>query len=476
MIYLGLNISYKSIMKLRNIFVFFIAAIFLSFTVTGVCADTATATTATTISFSDVDASTAEGAAIYKLANAGIVNGHGDGTFAPKSGITRAELCKMVNLIYKYTQPDTVQFSDVTQNDWFANHVLIAKKAGYIKGYDDGTFRGQKNITRQEFCAIICRVNSFYDLSAMGIAVNITDTVDEWALKDVKTVISNNIMKLEEGGKFRATEAITRGEVASVLANFVQTATTTPSISGSIGGGSTGGSGSSSSGSSGGSSSGGSGSGSSGSSGGSSSGSSGNDSTGSGSTGGSIGDNTGSGDTTGGSTGDNAGNGDTTGGSAGDNTGSGDSTGGSTGDNTGSGDSTGGSTGGDTDDRTEEEQPEVDYTEQNEEVVAQLTTAKTELKNNRSLFTKPQREIIDIMINVLDSVINDKAEYLISTETVYDKYADEIVEALDKYGEFDENGRSSFVSKISQLNSEVFNFLEDFFGLDFSDVEEELQS
>ena len=90
-----------------------------------------------TVKFSDVDANTLEGQAIYKLANAGIVNGNGDGTFAPNSGLTRAELCKMINLVFGYREADTVQFNDVKPEDWFAPYVLIAKKAGYINGYEE---------------------------------------------------------------------------------------------------------------------------------------------------------------------------------------------------------------------------------------------------------------------------------------------------------------------------------------------------
>ena len=156
----------------------------------------------TDITFSDVDAATADGAAIYKLAKAGIVSGNGDGTFAPASGLTRAELCKMINLVFGYTEADTVQFNDVTADDWFASYVLVAKKAGYITGYEDGSFRGNNNITREEFCAILCRVASVLDL---GMGANISDEVSDWALPYVTKVVTNSLMKLEDGNKFRAT-------------------------------------------------------------------------------------------------------------------------------------------------------------------------------------------------------------------------------------------------------------------------------
>ena len=107
------------------------------------------------ISFTDIDPDTDSGKAIMKLANAGIINGNGDGTFAPKRCVTRAELCKMINNIKNFTEEDETGFSDVTTDKWYYSHVKIAKKAGYINGFEDGTFRGDQYVTREQACAIL---------------------------------------------------------------------------------------------------------------------------------------------------------------------------------------------------------------------------------------------------------------------------------------------------------------------------------
>jgi len=174
--------------------------------------------TAEKISFIDVNPETETGKAIMKLAEAGIVNGNGDGTFTPKRCVTRAELCKMINNIKKYTEEDSTSFSDVTTDKWYYSHVKIAKKAGYINGFEDGTFRGEEYVTREQACAILVRVLGLYDL---GLPVTISDAVSPWAENYVKTVVSNTLMKLEEGNLFRATEAMTREELSVPLANFV---------------------------------------------------------------------------------------------------------------------------------------------------------------------------------------------------------------------------------------------------------------
>ena len=145
----------------------------------------------TQVSFSDVDANSMQGKAINILAAAGIVSGNGDGTFAPNRGVSRAELCKMVNNIYGYTQEDETGFSDVTPDKWYYSHVKIAKKAGYINGFEDGTFRGDSPVTREQACAIVVRVAGIYDL---GIPVTIADPVSPWAEGYVKTIIANQLI------------------------------------------------------------------------------------------------------------------------------------------------------------------------------------------------------------------------------------------------------------------------------------------
>lgn len=158
--------------------------------------------------------------AVYKLADAGIVGGYENGTFRPNNQLTRAELCKIVNLIFEFTTPATSNFADVKDTDWFYGHVLVAKQAGYINGFENNTFRGNANLTREQTCAIISRITKL-ELKSSNIVIS--DKVSDWAKNDVLKVISNGIIPLEENGIFRATENITRAELCMALASYVNT-------------------------------------------------------------------------------------------------------------------------------------------------------------------------------------------------------------------------------------------------------------
>ena len=136
------------------------------------------------VTFSDI----ADGAwyipAVTAMSEAGVINGYEDGTFKPDNKITRAEFVTMLmqsRNIEKYTE---LPFSDVSSELWSADYIYSAYKAGYIDGYDDGTFRPDSPITRAEAVKII---NKALDRTDFNNATNpFSDVLGEhWAYKQI---------------------------------------------------------------------------------------------------------------------------------------------------------------------------------------------------------------------------------------------------------------------------------------------------
>ncbi len=172
----------------------------------------------TATGFTDVAPDAPYVAAIKKLVEYGIIAGYPDGTFKPEGEVTRAEMCKMINLALGYSDiAGAAGFPDVLYTNWYYTYALAAQKQGYVEGYDDGTFRGSNNITRQEVCAILNRLLKPMNL---GIPVVISDTVSNWARPHVELIVQNFIMPLEANNTFRATENLKRHELATVLSNM----------------------------------------------------------------------------------------------------------------------------------------------------------------------------------------------------------------------------------------------------------------
>ena len=177
--------------------------------------------------FEDIDITTQTGKNILKLYNAGILAGYNENgklVFKPEGNITRAELSRIFNGVFKYS-PSAEQLAavkDFSDNSdpaaWYYNDVRIAQVAGYINGFEDNTFRAKENFTRQQACVVIDLITGVdkYDSSLV-----ITDEVSEWADRYVNYAVTAGLFPLEENNTFRATQNITRAEVCNLLEIFV---------------------------------------------------------------------------------------------------------------------------------------------------------------------------------------------------------------------------------------------------------------
>ncbi len=97
---------------------------------------------------------------INYLVSKGVVEGFPDGTFKPETAVTREQFAKMICIAkgLKEYKPATPTFKDVASSRWSYGFVEAAVKAGYIKGYTDGTFKPANSITRQELAVLGVRV------------------------------------------------------------------------------------------------------------------------------------------------------------------------------------------------------------------------------------------------------------------------------------------------------------------------------
>ncbi|MGI5873610.1 MAG: Spy0128 family protein [Bacillota bacterium] len=107
--------------------------------------------------YSDVAAASWFNNAVSTLTKGAILNGYGDGTFAPNKPITRAEFATMAIRFFKDESENEDAFSDVSGH-WAERNVQRASAQGLINGYPDGTFKPDQRITRAEAMTIVNRV------------------------------------------------------------------------------------------------------------------------------------------------------------------------------------------------------------------------------------------------------------------------------------------------------------------------------
>lgn len=100
----------------------------------------------------------------------GIIKGYEDGTIQPKKVITRGEMVAIiVRMLGIQVEGAKASFADVDESLWSAPYISAAAELGFVNGYEDGTFKPDRNITRAEAFTIYHRVLKFVDaLKAAG--------------------------------------------------------------------------------------------------------------------------------------------------------------------------------------------------------------------------------------------------------------------------------------------------------------------
>ena len=85
-----------------------------------------------------------------------VLNGYEDGTFRPAKSVTRAELTVLVMLEHtnRIFAPQRC-FADVAVTDWFSPYVCGARELGLITGYPDNRFAPTETVTYAEALTLI---------------------------------------------------------------------------------------------------------------------------------------------------------------------------------------------------------------------------------------------------------------------------------------------------------------------------------
>lgn len=140
--------------------------------------------------------------------------GRSDGSFAPDSGMTRAEVAMMFyRLLRNQNVTITKTFPDVEGYRWYAKAVNTLASLGIIKGGVDGNFAPDRTITRAEFTAIVTRF-----ANATSGQASFSDVPSySWAAKNISTAATYGWINGYPDGTFLPRNTITRAEVAMIV-------------------------------------------------------------------------------------------------------------------------------------------------------------------------------------------------------------------------------------------------------------------
>jgi hypothetical protein len=160
---------------------------------------------------------------VEKMITLGYIKGS-NGQFRPDDSITRGEfVALMVRVLGLETNPDETDFNDVSSDDWFAPYISSAVSQGIIKGYDDGTFKPQNPITREEISSLL---SSIIDLKLSEeeveeILSEFKDQVSPWARPYVAKTVKSGLLKGFPDNSFKGSSEATRAQSAVMLLRFL---------------------------------------------------------------------------------------------------------------------------------------------------------------------------------------------------------------------------------------------------------------
>ena len=145
------------------------------------------------------------------------IKGYPDETVKPNNNITRGEVATIFwRLIISSDKNNVVSstFSDVNEDEWYAQAVNYLASLKIITGYEDGTFKPNQSITRAEFIAIASR---FDDLE-LGVSNPFVDVQgSHWAYTYILSAYEKGWVSGYEGSVFLPNSKITRAEVVKIV-------------------------------------------------------------------------------------------------------------------------------------------------------------------------------------------------------------------------------------------------------------------
>ena len=163
---------------------------------------------------------------VNDLYRRGIMDGTTETLFAPSQGLSRGQLAMIFYRMAgepEVTAKDT--YSDVPAGLWCAKAVTWASANGLVLGYEDGTFRPDQPVQRQQLVAMLFRYAAFCGMSAVTLEENLLSfqdvgAVSGYARPAMNWAVGQGIL-LGSENYLMPREQATRAQVAMVLHRYL---------------------------------------------------------------------------------------------------------------------------------------------------------------------------------------------------------------------------------------------------------------
>lgn len=194
-----------------------ILALLLALTMTFSLVTVSAAAAETT--YSDTKGHWAE-SSIDRWSDLGIVQGN-HGKFTPDGNLTRGQMAAIMARLLKLPAAESAGFSDVKENDWFADAVNRCAAAGVMLG-NNGMAMPNAPITREQVMAMLCRAMGI-EAGDAAILADYPDVaqVSAYAAGYIASMVRMGIVKGDKAGNLNPKAYITRAEMVTILDRMI---------------------------------------------------------------------------------------------------------------------------------------------------------------------------------------------------------------------------------------------------------------
>ncbi|SDF14062.1 repeat-containing protein [Paenibacillus sp. cl6col] len=167
--------------------------------------------------------------AIRELASKYIIEGVSNNAFAPNANITRGQFAILLarSLGLQADASGASAYRDVNQTSMMAPYIGAATKAGIIGGYENGTFRPNESINREQMAIMLVRAmeytgrNVASNPSALN-KFNDRGQVSSYARDGVGKAVSAGIVQGMTANTFQPKATATRAQAAVMLKRMLE--------------------------------------------------------------------------------------------------------------------------------------------------------------------------------------------------------------------------------------------------------------
>ena len=159
--------------------------------------------------------------AVRYVYEAGLMQGTTGTTFSPGRTSNRGQITAILHRLEGSPRAGTPPFTDVAADSYCADAVAWAEKNNIVRGFEDGTFRPEGRITRQQRAAILFRYLEHRGADTAGRAdlsrFSDTAAVADYAREAMAWAVSAGLIQGRSDGTLDPAGSATRAQTAVIL-------------------------------------------------------------------------------------------------------------------------------------------------------------------------------------------------------------------------------------------------------------------